>query len=352
MKYFARSGALTGFPELVRSYGQNPSALLREAGLSTAVLHDSDLYIPYPALARLLVLAARHCNDPVFGARLGDRQGLEAVGALGSLLCMQATLPDALRMLQRNLDFHARGVQVDVDLSAGLATIRMRFAFERETDCSQLAGLSIALLVRGLSQLHQEKLPPTAVELAVPDVGQGSEYEGIFAAPVSLGAPENSASYPSSGMALRINPATRIRERLSHQWRGYWGQSSEVPLTVQVERAITALLPTGECSLSMVARIVGLHPRTLQHHLKEHGASYGQLLETVRVGLARQYLANSDMDLTTLAMNLGYADLAPFSRVFRKWCGQSPRQWRKANAGGLPDQDFPATRGYPPTDPQ
>lgn len=333
MKYFARSGALTGFPELVRSYGQNPSRLLREAGLSTAVLHDSDLYIPYPALARLLVLAAGRCNDPVFGARLGDRQGLEAVGALGSLLCMQATLPDAMRMLQRNLDFHARGVQVDVDVSAGVAVMRMRFAFERETDCSQLAGLSIALLVKGVSQLHREKLPPTAVELAVPDDGQRSVYETIFEAPVSLGAKQNGASFPSSIMALQVNPAIGIRERLSHQWRGHWGQSSEVPLTVQVERAITALLPTGECSLAMVARIVGLHPRSLQYYLKARGASYGQLLEAVRIGLARQYLANSDMDLTTLAMNLGYADLAPFSRVFRKWCGQPPRQWRKAHAG-------------------
>lgn len=333
MRYFARSGALTGFPGLVRSYGHNPSELLRDAGLSTAILHDSDLYIPYPALARVLVLGARRCKDPTFGARLGYRQGLEALGALGSLLCMQATLPDAFRMMQRNLDFHARGVRVDVDPDNDNVCIRMRFAFEKETDCSQLAGLSIALLVQGLSQLHQHNLPPTEVQLAIPDRGDASVYEDIFAADVILGCPESSARFPALVLQLPVNPAPQIRERLSRQWRGHWEQSSEVPLTLQVERAITALLPTGECSLDMVARIVDLHPRSLQARLKELGTGYGKLLEDTRLGLARQYLANSDMDLTNLAMNLGFSELAPFSRVFRKWSGKSPRQWRKENAG-------------------
>ena len=115
MSYFVRSGGLLGFSEWVRDNGENPNMLMAEVGLSPAALYDSDLYIPYLALARLMTVSAQRCQREDFGIRLGMRQGLEAVGALGSAMCLQANLGDALRLMQRNLEFHARGVLIAVN---------------------------------------------------------------------------------------------------------------------------------------------------------------------------------------------------------------------------------------------
>ncbi|MGM0563978.1 MAG: helix-turn-helix domain-containing protein [Pseudomonadota bacterium] len=332
VRYFARSGALVGFAELVHEYGGSPRYLMREAGLSPALLQDMDLYMPYEGLADILTLAAERCEAPQFGAELGWRQGLEAVGALGSLMCMQANLPDALMMLQRNLDFHARGVQVEAELEGGTVALSMRFAFADHTDCRQLSALSMALLVRGIAQLHQGHLPPERVELAVPESGDAAIYEPWLGAPVQLTGRRNRAVYPLDLMELAINPAASVRERLSQQWRHRWTVDEAAALPEQVTRAMTALLPTGECNLETVARLVGLHPRSLQNRLKAQRSSFGQLLEATRLRLALQYLRNTDTDLTTLAMNLGYSELAPFSRAFKVWTGQSPRDWRRDRA--------------------
>ena len=79
----------------------------------------------------------------------------------------------------------------------------------------------------------------------------------------------------------------------------------------------------------MVARIVDLHPRVLQQRLAAQGSSFSALLESRRLRLAKEHLAHSDIDLTTLALNLGYAELAVFSRAFKRWQGVSPRAWRR-----------------------
>jgi len=49
----------------------------------------------------------------------------------------------------------------------------------------------------------------------------------------------------------------------------------------------------------------------------------------VRQALACTHLAESDIDLTRLALDLGYAELAVFSRAFKEWTGLPPSRWRQ-----------------------
>jgi|SRR5690554_2170401 len=342
MQYFARSGALVGFPELVRSYGEHPYRLMREVGLSPAVLKDTDLYISYIGLAELLTLAAERCGAPEFGARLGYQQGLEAVGALGSLMCMQSTIADAVRILLRNLVFHAHGVEIDVDVHGQMVEMRMEFAFEARADCRQLIALSLALLVSGTKQLNAGAPRPKEVELAVPDNGVSKVCRPFLGPNLHFGGLENRVQFPASLLNLPVLATNDVRQRISQQWQKSQAQFTATSLRSQVDRSITALLPTGECNLETVARVLGSHPRSLQSRLKSENTSFGERLQINRQRLACQYLKNTDMDLAQLAMNLGYTDLAPFSRAFKIWKGCSPRAWRKQARSGSMDFEVPA----------
>ncbi|MBO6752827.1 MULTISPECIES: AraC family transcriptional regulator [Spongiibacter] len=327
MSYFVRSGGLLGFSEWVRDNGENPNMLMAEVGLSPAALYDSDLYIPYLALARLMTVSAQRCQREDFGIRLGMRQGLEAVGALGSAMCLQANLGDALRLMQRNLEFHARGVLIAVNQSERWLELSMDFAFATEEDCDQLAGLSLALLCRCLQQLQGVPSSPAALELRNGTAEPGV-YRELFGCEPVVDTRRNCLIYPIELLAEPVLVAADLRARLSQQWQSS-RQRPERDLQQQLEKAITALLPTGECNLAMVARIVDLHPRVLQQRLAAQGSSFSALLESRRLRLAKEHLAHSDIDLTTLALNLGYAELAVFSRAFKRWQGVSPRAWRR-----------------------
>lgn len=329
MKYLIRSGALLGFPEFVEKLGQRPLELLDEVGLSPGVLRDPDLYLPYATLAELYTLTARRCRAPDFGVRFGSRQGLETSGALGTWLCLQASVGDALVLIQKNLGFHARGIEVKVEADRRNIILEMSLVLVDKTDCSQLLGLSMAVLARGIAQLHGTALNPTRVEINLPAPRDARGWTRAFGVSPVFDAGSNRLFYPAALSKLPIRIDAAVRERLSMQWRGDW---RHVPISLerQVERAIVALLPTGDCSLERVAHLVEQKPRTLQTQLQREQLSFGLLLRRSRERLACEHLVGSDIDLTSLAMNLGFGDLAVFSRSFKSWTGMSPRAWRRA----------------------
>jgi AraC-like DNA-binding protein len=93
---------------------------------------------------------------------------------------------------------------------------------------------------------------------------------------------------------------------------------------------IGRLLPLGDCSVERVAATLDMHPRTLQAKLKnEHQKSYREILQDTRQGLAERYLKQGSGSITDLALQLGYAELAVFSRHFKRWSDMTPRQWRR-----------------------
>ena len=100
----------------------------------------------------------------------------------------------------------------------------------------------------------------------------------------------------------------------------------------QVSDLVGHLLPSGECSLERVARTLNMHPRALQKALGQQGTSYRELLQAVRVDLAVQRLNTHQSSVTDIALQLGYAEVAVFSRHFKRWTGLSPRAWQRANS--------------------
>jgi AraC-like DNA-binding protein len=85
--------------------------------------------------------------------------------------------------------------------------------------------------------------------------------------------------------------------------------------TAAVRDLILALLPTGTCTVDRVAAHLGVSRRTLSRRLAGAGApTFTELLDDIRVGLARRYLAAGRHSLTEIAERLGYGSLSAFSR--------------------------------------
>jgi AraC-like DNA-binding protein len=92
---------------------------------------------------------------------------------------------------------------------------------------------------------------------------------------------------------------------------------------------IRAALPEGAPSASALARRLRLGTRTLQRRLEGHGISFTQLLEQVRRDVALEALRDERLPLAEVAQRAGFADLASFSRAFRRWLGQAPGAYRR-----------------------
>ena len=68
--------------------------------------------------------------------------------------------------------------------------------------------------------------------------------------------------------------------------------------------------------------------RMLQGRIKAHGTSFNALLGETRFAIAKSQLCNSTTTTTGIAARLGYTDSAHFIRVFRRWSGMAPGEYR------------------------
>jgi AraC-like DNA-binding protein len=77
-----------------------------------------------------------------------------------------------------------------------------------------------------------------------------------------------------------------------------------------------------------LTRFFPFEKRTLQRKLSAEGTSYRKLLHDVRIAMAMELLANSDISITRLAERLCYTDLANFTKAFSEHTNTPPSVWR------------------------
>lgn len=81
---------------------------------------------------------------------------------------------------------------------------------------------------------------------------------------------------------------------------------------------------------SMVAKRVGISPSRLSHLIKEEtGESFSGILRRYRMELAREILITTDKSISTIALQSGYCDQSHFTKVFQKYYGSAPMDYRR-----------------------
>jgi AraC-like DNA-binding protein len=80
--------------------------------------------------------------------------------------------------------------------------------------------------------------------------------------------------------------------------------------------------------------VAGVSIRTFQRWLATSNLTYSRLVEQVRFEKAMLLLAEPRLPLLEIAFELGYTELANFSRAFRRWTGVSPLRFRRQRALG------------------
>ncbi len=87
-----------------------------------------------------------------------------------------------------------------------------------------------------------------------------------------------------------------------------------------------------ESNIEKLANELGMS-RTYFHHLfkKETGISPHRYVTQYRVNLAMQDLRNSNASITNIASRYQFNSLHDFSKVFRKYTGVAPTEYRKKN---------------------
>jgi AraC-like DNA-binding protein len=84
-----------------------------------------------------------------------------------------------------------------------------------------------------------------------------------------------------------------------------------------------------DASADRVARALHMSARTLQRRLEAEGTRFTEVLDGTREERARALLLDDSLSLGEIGYRIGFADLASFSRAFRRWTGMPPGQFRR-----------------------
>ena len=99
--------------------------------------------------------------------------------------------------------------------------------------------------------------------------------------------------------------------------------------TDPVVRRMREVLTTESCgSLPELATRLKLSRRTCQRALRDAGTTFRRELRSARLALARDFLEQSDRNLTWIAAELGFSSAQHFATAFRRAIGETPSAWR------------------------
>lgn len=86
----------------------------------------------------------------------------------------------------------------------------------------------------------------------------------------------------------------------------------------------------GEMSLDEMAKEVGISPYYLSKLFKEaEGVNYIDYVTRLRIDYAKEQLLGTEKSIKEICLDSGYGDPNYFSRIFKKWTGSTPTEFRE-----------------------
>jgi AraC-like DNA-binding protein len=345
-----RASALQGFAELVRELGGDPLPVLSAAHLRADLLGDTEAYVPFTAMARVVERAATELACPDFALRLATRQSIEILGPVSLIARHSATALAAVGGIAEYLHTYSPAMRISFEPVTGTTT---RYLFEVVVpglpSRAHVHELALGVTLGIFRLLMGARFRPLRVAFPHAPLSQPARYRRFFGCPVDFGTAHCGIDLATADLDQRL-PADdpQVRQYIA-RYLAPTDSGLADDLTDRVRHLIDKTLPTGHASAVTVAAHLGLHPRTLQRRLASEGSTFERLLDDVRRDRARHYLGESDLALGQIATMLGYAQQSCLTRASTRWFGAPPRTVR--NAAKTPPfvQDPAGTEGARPT---
>lgn len=334
-----RSSGLRGFTALVERLGHDGQALLEQHGLSAQDWRDEDRLLPALLMVNLMEAAARATGAGDFGLRLAATQDITVLGPLAVAMQHSPTVAAALDVLARYLHVQSPGLAMSVRASsdAGCSELRLDIALPSSPPARQVIDQGLGILHQALRLLCGKRYVLKAVLLPHSSLVPLQAYRRFYGAPVVTRQAYAALVFESAGLDAVLDESRESLRRMALQHLDQSYRNSQRRLQDRVRLAISSHLGSLPISRHEVARLLAIHPRTLQRRLIREGASFDTIREDVRRSLALKYLGDPNMPLIKVTEALGLSQQSALSRSCRRWFGKSPKQVRadlQAHDGG------------------
>ena len=312
----------------LRRRGIATEPMLQGSGLAWDALHTGQAFLSLAQLQRLVTQALALSGDPALGLSVGLSTELSSHGALGFAAVSADTLGQVLHLLPRFSALRLNLVSFALDTASDPVSLMLQERLPDPDLRAYVLGHVTGAVLRLLqSATGQPAVPGLVLDWPLPEGPQTESLRSAVPA-VRTATPVWRLSFPRALLSLPTptpDPeAHRLalqlcEQQLAHSQQGSLAQRVRLRLL-----ACEGLFPQVEA----MAELERVSARTLIRRLGEEGTRYQTLLDHTRTDLACWWLAQTRLPVQAVAARLGFADTSNFSRSFRRWCGQTPSDYR------------------------
>lgn len=314
------------------SQGAGVDGLLRSMGLTLHEVRSPSAMIPLAAYVELFEQAARVSGDPHFGLHLGRFEEPGSVGALGYLFMSGASLLDAFEDFSAHLDALQEDTANRVVIDGDTITFQYRINDIRIAHRRQDSEYSIAAMHSLARAYSAARIVPMRICFEHRHAGRYSHYHDWFQCDVHFGQPFNALIYRREGFNVRSRRPSQLLNPIiaSHLDRLAARKSTPRSYHRRVSELIDLHMVETDCSQARVAKALGISVSTLIRKLRTEGHSFRKLLMERRLQYAEWLLTQDETPVASIALAVGYAENASFTRAFQRRHAQSPAQFRRS----------------------
>jgi AraC-like DNA-binding protein len=304
-------------------------SLLKKAGLTLQQIDNPTVRLNVRNQIAFLNLVADAAGDEVLGFHLAQDFDLREIGMLYYVMASSDALGDALQRATRYSRIVNEGMQLKWRENERLIISFEYIDVARHQDRHQIEFFMVSL-VRLARQLSGFNLFPERVSVTHHRSRFHAEFRKFFGCEVAFGSGTDEIAFPSTVGPMPLASADSFLNALliaqCEQTRT--SQLRPAELRTSVENGIVSLLPHGRAQAPAIARKLGMSQRTLARRLASEGSSFTAVLDDLRRNLAKHYLSDSGVPITTVAWLLGYQEASAFTHAFKRWTGKTPKQAR------------------------
>jgi AraC-like DNA-binding protein len=305
--------------------------LLKSSHLTPQQIKNSQYRIPVKNQIQFLSVVADELPDPYLGIHIAEAIELREMGLVYYAIASSETLGDALRRLARYSGLTNEGVRITCREGKDI-TVRFEYVGVSRLSDRQQIECFVEMLVRICRQLTGLSLSPRSVKLAHRRNELPAGIKKVFGCTVVFGSDVDEVVFPGHAKSIAtINSDFYLNsllvkyceEALSNRrvHSGTWRS--------KVENAIVPLLPHGQAKRGEIAQRLGVGQRTLTRLLASEKCTFSEILNALRLDLAKSYLQEENLPMSEVAWLLGFAEVSAFFHAFKRWTGKTPKQLRQ-----------------------
>ena len=304
------------------------------AGISRRGLSQNDIGLPVASQYRFLELAAVEANDQLLGLHVAAEMDLRSIGLLFYLTGSAPTVSEALENLARYSRTTNEALTVEISRRRDAVILSIRHLQEFDEQHRQFFELLALWVIRTLQKETNRDFTLLHVTFTRVRNANLREVHHLLRCPVDFAQAVDSWVLPQHVMDLPVvsGDSQLLRILTAHADDLLAERHSVTGLQSMVANQLTSLLPSGEARAAVVARQLGMSPRSLTRRLTEEGTTFGEILERLRQRLAARYLAGDRMSVQQTAWLLGYSEVGAFNHAYKRWTGTAPRRTRRPPA--------------------